>query len=49
MNLALNNLQWLICRKTNTNQTKPRKCLEIHLGSNEKEIHIYTHDLQTKC
>ena len=31
MDLALNNVQWLICHKTKPNQTKPIRCQAINL------------------
>ncbi len=38
--LALNNLQWLICHETKSNQTNPEKSDRQLLCSFETEVHL---------
>ena len=41
MDLALGNLQWLICRKNKPNQTKPNQTCVFYFAVNKTHIVFY--------
>ena len=48
MDLALNNLQWLVCHKTKSNQTKTKQNKKYHNYEYEKFVSSGVHKHQTE-